>query len=118
MLDKGPLTGLLFVLQPFQFPGFPGKWSPYNNGQRDEDEYAGKTMHLTCMELDPRLPLVHLHRVVSHKEILRLVAQRQSNHVLLLRVIGRDVAPRALQSQRWGGCHVPSKSCTNKAQCQ
>jgi len=71
--------------------------------------------YVTCVELNAGLPLVHHDRVVSHKEIFRLVAQRQSDHVLFLGVVSGNVAPGAPQRQRWSCRHVPSIPCTNTA---
>jgi len=43
------------------------------------------------MELNLGLPLVHFDRVMSHEEVLWLVSQCQSYHVLLLGIFGSDV---------------------------
>jgi len=54
-------------------------------------------IYVTCMELNLGLPLVHLNWVVSHKEVFRLVTQRQSYYVLLLGVLSRDVTLGSFQ---------------------
>lgn len=65
------------------------------------------------MELYPGLPVVHHHRVMSDKQVLGVVAQRQSNHVLLLGVVGGNVAPRVLQRQRRRRRNITRIACTN-----
>ena len=53
------------------------------------------------MELNLGLPLVHLSWVVRHKEVLRLITQRQSYHILLLRIFSGNVTLGVFQCQRW-----------------
>ena len=63
------------------------------------------------MELNLGLPLVHLYWVVCHEEVLGLVAQRQSYHVLLLCILSCDLTPCTPQRQWWRCSMVLNVCC-------
>jgi len=68
--------------------------------------YLKRDFRLTGMKLNLGLPLVHLDRVMSHEQVLRLIAQSQPDHVLLLGVLSCYVTLCTPQCQWWGGSVV------------